>query len=125
MLDSQRPYGDLVEMLKPWPYGKTRACSGPQWRWRRTRMQNCHRLRELKETAATASLRSRCLLDESARLPAVTGFSSDTVLDLIGRTLEARKRACAALALHVELHGCAFANCSWPAPACRACRLKC
>jgi len=63
---------------------------------RRTQMQNCHRLRELRENAATARRRSRCLLDEAARLQAITGFSPDTVVDVIGRTLEARKRACAA-----------------------------
>jgi len=83
-------------------------------------MTNCHRLRELKESAATASLRTRRLLDESARLRAVTGFSSETVLELISRTVEARKRACAALVSHASLHGCASANCNWPAPAMRA-----
>ncbi len=110
-----------MKILRPRRYGKTRAYAGPEWRWRQTQMQNCHRLRELKESAATASRRSRCLLDVSARLRAVTGFSSETVLELISRTVEARKRACAALVGHASLHGCASANCNWPAPACHAC----
>jgi hypothetical protein len=44
-------------------------------------------------------------------------------LDLIGRILEARKRACAALADHAERHGCASEACNWPAPNCAGCGL--
>lgn len=85
-------------------------------------MPHCHRLQGLQTTAAAASLRYRRLLEESAKLTAVTGLSPDTIFDLFGRSLEARKRACAALASHAELHGCASAKCNWPAPACHACQ---
>jgi len=87
-------------------------------------MPPCHKLLMLQAAAAVVSLRSRWILEESARLPAVTGFSPETILDLTGRSLAARKRACAALASHSELHGCAPANCDWPAPNCHACSLR-
>lgn len=88
-----------------------------------TSMPNCHRLQRLKITAAAASLRCRSLLEESPRLTAVTGLSPATVLDLVCRSLETRKRACAALASHAELHGCASEACNWPAPDCHGCSL--
>jgi len=85
-------------------------------------MPTCQRLKQLQDAAAAASLRSRLMMEVSERLPTVTGFSADRALDLIGGSLKARKRACAELAHHADLHECDTTNCDWPAPDCRGCR---
>jgi len=87
-------------------------------------MSECHRLRKLQDEAADASLRAKCLLDQSPRLAGITGLSEIYIADAISRSLENRKRACAALALHIRLHGCAPLNCCWPEPDCDGCRLR-
>lgn len=85
-------------------------------------MPDCDDLRVLKRAAGTASMRCRALLDECARLPAVTGLSTKQILDSMLRASEARQTACAALADHASRHGDALEPCGWPAR-CGVCTL--
>ena len=86
-------------------------------------MPNCSRLLALQKAACGATRRAQSLLDETDRLVAATGFGPDMILDLMLRALEERKRACAALASHAQLHGCTSADCAWPAAECQTCSL--
>ena len=109
--------GYLIEVLDrlPWWYlACFLMCS-------RYVMPRCQILKSLQKPSAEASARTRYLLEAADRLPLVTGFTSDQILDLIQRALLERKAACTALTSHIETHHCHPGECDWPLPNCRAC----
>ena len=84
----------------------------------------CPRVRELRKTAAATNLRAQRLLVECPRLAVTNFFPPKTVLDLILRTLDARRSAWVALSEHAALHGCSTVKCNWPSPDCGGCKLS-
>ena len=78
------------------------------------RMPECNDLRLLRQAAGKASLRCRALLEESTRLPVITGLSQQQILDSILRAMETRQVSCAALHDHAVGHDQGLRPCGWP-----------